>query len=239
MKTSHDGLKLIKAHEGLRLRAYLCPAGVWTIGYGHTSAAGAPDVRPGMVITQSEADAILKADLAKFENRVNRLVKVPLTQGQFDALVSFDFNTGALHSSTLLKRLNEGRHADVPAQLMRWTKAGGKELPGLVRRRREEAGLWRSLDPHATGGRADAGNVEPPEPPKSIAQSKTAGAAVATGVAATIGPVSEAVQAARETADGVSGLMAAGPWVLLALVIIAGCAFIWWDRRRKLHEDGV
>lgn len=239
MKTSEKGLSLIKAHEGLRLNAYLCPANVWTIGYGHTTAAGHPTVKPGMKITRQEADDILRRDVSRFEERVNRLVKVPLTQSQFDALVSFDFNTGKLHSSTLLKRLNAGKYDEVPAQMMRWTKGGGKELKGLVNRRRDEAALWRSIDPGATGGRADVGEVDAPKPPKSIAESKTGGAAIVTGIAGAAGPVNEAIRAARETADGVSGLMAAGPWVLLALVIIGAAAFIWFDRRKKLHEDGV
>ena len=239
MKTSNKGLALIKSHEGLRLNAYLCPARVWTIGYGHTSAAGEPTVKGGMKITKAEAEEILRRDLGKFEARVNRLVKVPLTQSQFDALVSFDFNTGALHSSTLLKRLNAGKHNEVPAQLMRWTKGGGKELKGLVNRRRDEAALWRSIDPGMTGGRADVGVVDAPKPPKAMIASKTGNAAIVAGAVGALGPVNEAMKAARDTADGVSGLMAAGPWVLAVVVIVAAVAFIWFDRRKKLTEDGV
>jgi GH24 family phage-related lysozyme (muramidase) len=239
MKTSDKGLDLIKAHEGLRLSAYLCPANVWTIGYGHTSNAGQPTVKSGMRITRQEADEILRRDIRRFEDRVNRLVKVPITQGQFDALVSFDFNTGALHSSTLLKRLNAGRHQEIPAQLMRWTKGGGRELKGLVNRRRDEAALWRSIDPGATGGRADVGVVDAPKPPKAMIASKTGYAAIAAGAVGALSPVNEAMKAARDTADGVSGLMAAGPWVLAVVVIVAAAAFIWFDRRKKLTEDGV
>ena len=239
MKTSDKGVSLIKAHEGKRLSSYLCPGGVWTIGYGHTTAAGHPTVVPGMRITEREAEDILRRDLSRFEDRVNKLVKVPLTQGQFDALVSFDFNTGALHSSSLLKKLNAGEYGRVPAQLMRWTKGGGRELPGLVRRRRDEAELWRALDPGATGGKADVAVVDKPQPPKTMAQSKTGNTAIVTGVVGTIAPINEAIKATRETVDGASGLMAAGPWVLLAVVLIAGAAFIWWDRQRKLVEDGV
>jgi lysozyme len=239
MKTSDKGVALIKAHEGKRLSAYTCPGGVLTIGYGHTSAAGKPDVVRGMRISEREAEDILRRDLSRFEARVNRLVKVPLTQGQFDALVSFDFNTGALHSSSLLKKLNAGEHSRVPAQLMRWTKGGGRELPGLVRRRRDEAELWRSLDPGATGGVADIAEIDEPKPPKTMAESKTGNTAIATGIVGTIAPINEAIKATRETVDGASGLVAAGPWLLLALALIAGAAFIWWDRRRKLTEDGV
>jgi lysozyme len=239
MKTSDKGVALIKAHEGKRLSSYRCPGGVWTVGYGHTTAAGHPTVVPGMRITEREAEEILRRDLSRFEDRVNKLVKVPLTQGQFDALVSFDFNTGALHSSSLLKKLNAGNHAAVPAQFMRWTKGGGRELPGLVRRRRDEAELWRSLDPGATGGRADIAEIDEPKAPKPIRQSKTANAAFLAGAVGAIGPVNEVIKATRETADGVSGLMAAGPWIAVAVVVIAAAAFIIWDRQRKLTEDGV
>lgn len=241
MQVSEKGLNLIKAHEGLRLNAYLCPANVWTIGYGHTSAAGEPTVVRGMKITRDEAERILRKDLFRFETAVTRAVKVPLSQNQFDALVSFAFNVGAgaFAKSTLVRRLNEGRYDEVPRQLMRWTRGGGRELPGLVNRRRDEAALWRSVDVGKTGGRADVGEVEPPKPPKTMAQSKTGAAALATGVVGAIAPINEAIRAARDTAEGVSGLAAAGPWVLLAVVIIAAAAFIWWDRRRKLQEDGV
>jgi len=239
MKTSDKGVALIKAHEGKRLSSYRCPGGVWTVGYGHTTAAGHPTVVPGMRITEREAEEILRRDLSRFEDRVNKLVKVPLTQGQFDALVSFDFNTGALHSSTLLKRLNAGNYTDIPRQLMRWTKGGGRELPGLVRRRRDEAELWRSLDPGATGGKADIAEIDEPKGPKPIRQSKTANAAFLAGAVGAIAPVNEIIKTTRETADGVSGLMAAGPWIAVAVVVIAAAAFIIWDRQRKLTEDGV
>lgn len=235
MKTSEKGLALIKSHEGRRLSSYRCPAGVWTVGYGSTG----PHVKEGMRITINEADQLLLKDVARFEARVNQLVKVPLTQGQFDALVSFDFNTGALHSSTLLKRLNEGHYSNIPAQLMRWTRGGGRELPGLVRRRRDEAELWRSLDPDATGGKADISKFDEPKAPKPITQSRTAQAAFFAGTVGTLGPINEAITAARATVDGVSGLATVGPWVLAAVAIVAAAAFIIWDRQRKLVEDGV
>src|SRR6187397_2359527 len=106
MKTSDAGLKLIMQFEGLRLKAYRCPADVWTIGYGHTSAADAPEVRDSMRISAPEAEEILKRDLARFETAVAGLVKKNLTQAQFDVLVSFAYNcgVGALKASTLLKR---------------------------------------------------------------------------------------------------------------------------------------
>jgi nitrate reductase NapE component len=153
--------------------------------------------------------------------------------------VSFDFNTGALHSSSLLKRLNAGEYARVPAQLMRWTRGGGEELAGLVRRRRDEAELWRSLDPGATGGRADFVEIDEPKAPKPIRESKTAQAAFCVGSLGSLAPVNEALMAARTTAEGVSTLAAVGPWVLVAVAIIGAAAFIIWDRQRRLVEDGV
>lgn len=136
------GLAHIQQWEGCKLVSYQDVAGVWTIGHGHTSAAGIPFVKPGMRINQTEADDILKSDLKKFEERVNRLVKVPLNDNQFAVLVSFDFNTGKLHSSTLLKKLNAGDYDAVPGELMKWVNAGGKKVKGLVNRRSAEAGLW-------------------------------------------------------------------------------------------------
>jgi len=135
MQTSSAGLALIKEHEGLRLDAYLCPARVWTIGYGHTG-----DVHPGQRITEAMADLLLQSDLKSFERAVNAAVKVPLTQGQFDALVSFAFNVGAgaFRLSTLLRVLNEGDYRAAAKQFDRWVHGGGKVLPGLVRRRRDE-----------------------------------------------------------------------------------------------------
>ncbi|MGR2678743.1 lysozyme [Chromobacterium haemolyticum] len=140
MKTSANGIKLIQQFEGLRLKAYQDAVGVWTIGYGHTG----PDVTPGLVITQAQADALLARDLSRFESGVTRLVQVPLNQNQFDALVCFSFNLGlgALQGSTLLRLLNAGDYAGAAAQFPRWNKAGGKVLPGLTRRRVAEQALF-------------------------------------------------------------------------------------------------
>jgi len=138
---SQKGLDAIKTFEGLRLDAYLCPAGVWTIGYGTTRG-----VMKGDRITKEQAEKLLIEDVRQFEAAINKLVKVALKQGQFDALVVFCYNVGvgAFERSTLLSVLNMGRYADVPAQLMRWTKVKGKELSGLVNRRNAEVLLWNS-----------------------------------------------------------------------------------------------
>ncbi len=137
------GLALLKTHEGLRLRAYLCPGGILTIGYGHTG-----DVRPQQQITQSEAEQLLTCDVERFERGVSNYARVPLNDNQFSALVCFAFNVGldAFAKSTLLSLLNRKWYVQVPAQLMRWTNSNGHELSGLVTRRRAEAALWNTKE---------------------------------------------------------------------------------------------
>ena len=140
MKTSEKGKRFIKEKEGLRLEAYRCCGGVLTIGYGHTAG-----VVPGMKIDLMQAEKMFLEDLQeKAESVVNRLVKVPLTQGQYDALVSFTFNLGAgnLMKSTLLKLLNSGDYNGAAKQFKRWNKSGGKITAGLVKRREEEERMF-------------------------------------------------------------------------------------------------
>ena len=131
--------ELIKSFEGLELEAYLCPADIWTIGYGHTG-----NVKEGDSITKSEAESLLDKDLQTFRNGVKRLVKVPLNENQFGALVSFAYNLGlgSLQSSTLLKMLNAGDYTGAADQFLRWNKSGGKVLTGLVRRREAERAVF-------------------------------------------------------------------------------------------------
>jgi lysozyme len=242
MQTSKAGVDLIKKFEGRRLAAYRCPAGVWTIGYGHTTDAGSPKVVPGMVISATQADEILKQDLRQYEEGVTRLLKVSVTQGQFDALVSFAYNcgVGALQKSTLLKKINADRHANVPAEFMKWTRAAGKELPGLVRRRRAEAALWRGLDESATGDDAQRMRPEPP-PAKTITQSKEANtaAAVATGGAAAL--IAEVAPLAREGASILTAFAEAlgRPAVIGLVVAMLAAGAIWFWRKRRLEETGA
>lgn len=135
-------VELIKKWEGLRLESYICPAGVPTIGYGHTGA----NVQMGMKITRADAEALLLSDLEKFARAVDMQIRVPLTNNQRCALISFAFNvgTGALMDSTLRKRLNNGEDPQRVAmeELPRWNKGDGKILEGLVRRRRDELDLF-------------------------------------------------------------------------------------------------
>ncbi|PZV10085.1 MAG: hypothetical protein DCF21_18830 [Leptolyngbya sp.] len=118
----------------------------WTIGYGHTSAAGPPQVYRGLTITRAEAEEILKRDLTKYEKAVTRAVTRTPKSDQFSALVSFTFNVGAgnLQSSTLLSKHNAGDFAGAAEEFGRWVYAGGNVMPGLVRRRRAERALYRS-----------------------------------------------------------------------------------------------
>ena len=140
MKISTEGKNLIKKFEGCELEAYKCAAGVWTIGYGHIKTAS-----EGMTISQEKADELFNEEIKEYENYVNTAVTVPLSQNQFDAIVSWVFNlgNGNLRASTMLKVINSGDHAGVPAQIKRWNKAGGKVLEGLVRRREAEALLYQ------------------------------------------------------------------------------------------------
>lgn len=142
MKTSDAGRKFIESFEGLDLQAYNDGTGVWTIGYGHTTAAGPPHVIPGMTITAPQADQFLSADLASVEADVNRLVTEPINQNQFDALISFHFNTGALARSNVLRAVNAKAFAAVPADLAMWCHGGGRVMDGLVRRRKAEGAMF-------------------------------------------------------------------------------------------------
>ena len=143
MRVSQRGIDLIKKFEGLELTSYEDAAGVLTIGYGHTGE----DVKPGDVISKEQAEKLLRRDLEEAEQGVNRNVTVPLTQNQFDALVSFTYNLGttALANSTLLRELNKGRYESAAAQFERWVYAGGKKLKGLIRRRIAEKQLFQNV----------------------------------------------------------------------------------------------
>lgn len=140
MRTSKAGIELIQEFEGLRLTAYLDSVGVLTIGWGHTGG----DVKKGMVISRPEALRLLINDLKVAERSIEAQVRVPLTQNQFDALVSFVFNLGSgnLQRSTLLRKLNSKDYAGAADEFPKWNKAGGKELAGLTRRRNAERDLF-------------------------------------------------------------------------------------------------
>jgi len=155
MHLSENGIKLLAQFEGCILFAYddfdspksrrhIKPGdkvhGTLTIGFGHTGA----DVKPGMTITADEAEDLLRKDLGPFESAVDLAVTTVLNQHQFDALVIFAFNVGMgnFRGSTLLRKLNSGQYTAVPSELMKWTKSKGKQMQGLVNRRKAEATLW-------------------------------------------------------------------------------------------------
>ena len=139
MKVSQDCVELVKHFEGFEDTAYLCPANVWTIGYGRTR-----NVKEGDRITEPQAERDLLEELEEFKHQVLNSVKVELKQNELDALTSWTYNLGVgnLKSSTLLKKLNAGNKSEVPAEMIRWNKANGKVLAGLTKRREAEAKLW-------------------------------------------------------------------------------------------------
>lgn len=142
MKIGQNGIELIKQFEGCKLTAYLCPAKVLTIGYGHTH-----NVKKGQIITQLEADNLLKEDLTTFEKGITTLVRSNINQNQFDALVSFAFNLGLANfkNSTLLKKVNANPNdTTIKNEFSKWNKGGGKILAGLIKRRESEAELFCS-----------------------------------------------------------------------------------------------
>ena len=252
MQMSQEGREaLLQKFEGCKLKAYRCPAGICTIGYGHTAAAGAPPPRDGMTITQQQADDMLVRDLKQYEAAVEGMVHQPLTQHQFDVLVDFAYNAGVgnLKSSTLLKKVNAAQFDEVPTELLKWTKGGGKVLPGLVRRRQAEGAWWVS------GEAVDASTVkeEPttdeheqrtdpdPVPVRTMADSKQGNAALLTAGLGGLGAAKEVAaqaQDASDTANQVVGLLSNTNFLIMS-AIIALAAAIWFFRKKHMEEHNV
>lgn len=134
--------KIISDFEGMKLKAYKCPAGIWTVGYGHTGS----DVHEGMEISAEDATRLLYKDMLEADAAIDELVDVHLTENQRAALLSFIFNVGrnAFRSSTMLRLLNSGNYAAASLQFARWDKAGKVQLPGLVKRRAKERELFEA-----------------------------------------------------------------------------------------------
>jgi len=233
MKTSNAGLAIIQHEEGLRLKAYRCPAGVWTIGYGHTSAQGFPKVHQYLVITKDEAIKILRDDLEITEDAVTRNVKVPLSQNQFDALVSFVFNVGepSFKSSTLLKRLNKKDYDSVPSELMKWVRAGGVPNAGLKSRREREGSVFAGTRP-----------VMPQkiDPPRRMVSSREGNAAILVSSLASVRLFNEAAVVVSEASEHSKSLLPllASPTILLPLVVVIAGVLIWRWRAQRMAEDG-
>lgn len=142
MKISESGIRFIEKNEGVRLKAYQDEAHVWTIGAGHTGK----HVHKGMVVTKERVDELLRIDAEHAENAVNHYVDWHLTQNEFDALVDFTFNlgSGALHKSTLIKKVNKGDMLGAADEFKRWVHAGGHISNGLVERRKRDKELFLS-----------------------------------------------------------------------------------------------
>ncbi|MCP5432793.1 MAG: lysozyme [Alphaproteobacteria bacterium] len=258
MKINHDGLELIKTFEGLRLQAYQDAVGVWTIGYGHTRTA-----RPGKQITESDAEDLLRQDLDGFEDAVSRLVKVPLNENEFSALVSLTFNIGegAFSKSTALKRLNAGDRKGAADAIEWWNKVrqGGQfvELRGLTRRRAAEKALFLKPiappvpEPEPQTGLAENTRVAPVEEPDrrgSLSSSRTMQGAGAAGVAGASGAVTAAAEQlknvdtknpiVRSFFDFLSQhqteiLVALGGLIVIAAIWIAWARFDDWRKGKR------
>jgi len=148
MKISQAGIDLVKRFEGCSLTPYLCPAGYWTVGYGHVIGIGKTKPEK-QLYTQEEVDELLRADLARFERGVLRYCTVHLSQSQFDACVSWAYNLGLgrLQRSTLRQKLNRQDYEGASKELLKYDKVNGKALKGLTRRRQAEYRLFTQLDP--------------------------------------------------------------------------------------------
>lgn len=228
-------LDLIKQSEGFRAKAYYCPAGVLTIGYGHTNAAGEPKVVKGMVVSEEDATRMLTRDLQKVAANVDRMVKVPLNQTQLTVLVSFVYNVGEgnFKRSTLLRKLNAGDYEAVPEQLMRWNKARNpktgklRPLRGLTKRRRLEGHHWQAA--------SDTYPVEDSIAQAVVAADKPAIAsttnwAAGTAILTTLAGMSEDVQVA--VGNFSSAFNVPPSFILGGVVVIAG-AWIISERIKK------
>jgi GH24 family phage-related lysozyme (muramidase) len=218
------------------------PVGTLTIGYGHTNDAAHPlKIRKGLRVTEAEALDILNVDLDECENEVSRAVKVPLSNNQFAALVSFHFNTGAIFKASFVKRLNQGEYAAVRPGLMQYVYSKGQALRGLVRRREAEAALFtrkdvaRKVEPITQGVDEPKGNVVPEAPVEDqpLSQSgvlKGAGTAAAGGSAVIL----ESASTIADKLDQADSHISAGTWLglLIGLLIIVGAGYAVYSRTK-------
>lgn len=224
MRINRAGIDLIKEFEGLRLEAYKCPAGVWTIGHGTTAGAGV-GIKPaaGMVITEAEAEWYLEQSVAKFAAGVEAVVTAPIDENEFAALVSLSYNIGmsAFRKSSALRWLNAGDKAKAAAGIKLWNKAGGKVLAGLVRRREAEVELFWTPVPVVI--------PEPPQGRSSVAQSRTVQSSVVQGATAIGGAVG-----ALNSLDGTAQIVA-----LVGCVVIGALAIFILRERLVKWSAGV
>lgn len=227
MELTRDGIDLICRFEGFRGKAYRCPAGVWTIGYGHTSQAGSPAVTPGLTMSEAEARRVLLADVGMFADRVRSQLTRILDDGQFSALVSFAYNVGLgnFRSSSVLKAANSGDFAAVPRRLQLWVKGGGKVLPGLVKRRAAEAAMFVSDEKAAA---EPVGQKPAPVEGKPLGRSTTIAAAIMATLTTLLSIPAQFLS---------RGHLSAG--IFLASITIIAALWIIAERRKKSKEDGI
>lgn len=237
MELSSKGLALIKEFEGYRSTAYLCPAGVWTIGYGTTAG-----VTRGQKVTKAQAESLLRHDLIKFQKAVGNAVKVPLTQGQYDALVCLVYNIGegSFRKSTLLKVLNQKRYDAAARQFDVWVMAtvNGKKkrLPGLVRRRAAEQALFKSGNDLDDDEPIAPSTVIEPVEPKSAMNSKTvagAGVAVAAGGGAVVDQISDMAEKHSSIIDTLLSTKGFPIWCGIIAAVAIGYMLYRWHQDRK------
>lgn len=224
MRTSSQGISLIKEFEGFREHAYRDPVGIWTIGYGFTRS-----VQAGDRMTREQADRRLRDELGQYERAVEQATGGDVTQPQFDALVSFAWNVGAkgMAGSSVIKAHNRGDHQAAARAFALWNKAGGKVWPGLTRRRAAEAAMYLSGEP-----------VEMPqavEPESHMTASPINRAGVVAGGTAAVATVAET---ARTVADVKYSVTSLGDWLIpiLLLVIVGLCGYLVWQRVRQRRE---
>ena len=238
MKTSKRGLDLIKEFEGFRGKAYLCPAGVPTIGWGTTKGVTKADVQRGRTITRAQAEKLLLADLVAYEDGVDAALTVPPTQHQFDACVSMAYNIGVagFRGSSVAKAHNRGDMQAAARAFALWNKAtvGGKKmaLAGLTRRRAAEAALY--LEPMPDEKPEPMPQAIEPERP--MEQSQIVRASAVAGGTAAVATVAETVQTMNSVKAGVEGL---GQWLvpILLLVTIGAVGYAVWQRYKQ-REGG-
>lgn len=237
-RTSDEGIDLIKRWEGLRTAAYddngAAAGGTWTIGYGHTGG-----VKPGDTISEAEAERLLREDLREAEGIVERNVAVPLTDGQFAALVSFVFNVGPGRAgvkdgfvqlksgrpSTMLAKLNEGDYAAALAEFPKWTRGPAGTHEGLANRRAAESGLF------ARGGFVASASVEPtPAPKPSVVNTPEGVGVIITGAGVVLQQTAQQLEPYRSAWEGVNVL-----WIALTVggILLTAGAAIWRLRRQK------
>jgi lysozyme len=219
------GLDLIKKWEGCKLKAYRCPAGVWTVGYGLTSAAGFIQVGPDTVLTQEEADWYLEQAVNKYADGIRDIFTAPINDNQFAAFVSLAYNVGirGVRNSSAVRHFNAGDLDKVPASIRAWNKAGGKVVKGLVNRRDDEVRLFETPD---TASRPDQIPAEHPASKgrSSPAQSRTVQATmvqIASGAGGGIGAIA--------SLEGNAQLVAIGGCALIVLMAL-------WILRERLQK---